>query len=64
MGLKILKNPNQENIDKKLEWRYELTGKMAGKVNFSIHLAIKNPFTEYNNLNYEKKLGIITIYLK
>ncbi len=62
MGLKILKNPNQENIDKKLEWRYELTGKMAGKVNFSIHLAIKNPFTEYNNLYYEKKLGIITIY--
>jgi len=39
MELNIIKNPNNEDLDKKLEWKYELTGKMAGKVNFSIQVA-------------------------
>jgi len=61
MDLKIFKNPNHKDLGKKLEWEYELTGKMAGKVNFSIQLAIKDPFIENNILNYKKKLGVITI---
>jgi len=61
MVLKILYNPNHKNLDKKLEWEYELTGKIVGKVNFSIQLAIKDPFVGDNILNYEKKLGVITI---
>jgi len=64
MELNVIKNPNNENLDKKLEWKYELTGKMAGKVNFSIQLAMKDPFIENNILNYEKKLGFITIIEK
>lgn len=64
IDLKIFKNPNHEDLDKKLEWEYELTGKMAGKVNFSIQLAMKDPFIENNILNYKKKLGFITIIEK
>ncbi len=64
MDLNIIKNPNNEDLDKKLEWEYELTGKTPGKVNFSIQLAIKDPFIENNILNYKKKLGVITILEK
>ncbi len=39
-------------------------GKMARKVNFSVQLAIKNPFIKNNILNYKKKLGVITILEK
>ncbi len=64
MDLNVIKNPNNEDLDKKLEWEYELTGKMAGKVNFSIQVEIKDPFIENNILNYKKKLGVITILEK
>jgi len=64
MESKIIKHPSHEDLDKKLEWEYELTGKMAGKVNFSIQLAIKNPFIENNTLNYKKKLGVMAIIEK
>jgi len=64
IDLKILKDSNNEDLNKKLEWEYELTSKMAGKVNFSIQLAIKDPFIENNILNYEKKLGVIIILNK
>ncbi len=64
MDLKILKNPNPEDLYKKLEWKYELTSKMVGKVNFSIQLATKDPFIENNILNFEKKLDVITIFNK
>jgi len=46
-------------INDKIE--YELTRKMAGKVNFSIQLAIMDLFIEKKILNYEKKLGVIAI---
>jgi len=61
MDLKIFKDSNNEDLDKKLEWEYELTGKKAGKVNFSIQVAIKDPFIENNILKYEKKLGNIAV---
>ncbi|GAG75013.1 unnamed protein product, partial [marine sediment metagenome] len=64
MDLNVIKNPNNEDLDKKLEWEYELIGNMAGKVNFSIQVAIKDPFIENNILNYNKKLGVITIIEK
>jgi len=61
MELNTIKNPNNEDLDKKLEWEYELTGKMKGKVNFSIQLVMKDPFVENNILNYKKKLSCITV---
>ena len=61
MDLKILKDSNYEDLDKKLEWEYELTGKIEGKVNFSIQLVIKDPFIESNIFKYKKKLGVIII---
>jgi len=64
IDLKILKNPNHEELDKKLEWEYELNSKMVGKVNVSIQLAMKAPFIEKNIFEYEKKLGILTIIKK
>jgi len=64
INLKILKNSNNKELNKKFEWEYELTSKIAGKVNFSIRLAIKDPFIENNILNYEKKLGVIIILNK
>jgi len=64
VDLNLIKNPNNEDLDKKLEWEYELTGKMAGKVNFFIQLGMKEPFIENNILNYKKKLDIITILEK
>jgi len=64
INLKIPKNSNNKELNKKLEWEYELTSKIAGKVNFSIRLAIKDPFIENNILNYEKKLGVIIILNK
>ena len=64
IALKIIKNPNHKDLKRKLEWEIELTGKTAGKVNFSIQLAIKNPFIENNTLNYKKKLGVMAIIEK
>ncbi len=61
MDLKIFKDSNNEDLNKKLVWEYELTGKMAGKVNFSIQVAIKDPFIENNIFKYEKKLGNIAV---
>jgi len=64
MDLKIIRNPNHEELDKRLEWEYELTRKMAGKVNFPIQLAVNDSYIKENILNYEKKLEVITILKK
>jgi len=64
IALKIIKNPNHKDLNRKLEWEIELTGNTTGKVNFSIQLAIKNPFIENNTLNYKKKLGVMAIIEK
>jgi len=61
MNLKIIKDSNNEDLDINLEWQYELTSKMEGKVNLSIQLAIKDPLIENNILKYKKKLGIMAI---
>ncbi|GAG82410.1 unnamed protein product, partial [marine sediment metagenome] len=64
IALKIIKSPNHKDLNRKLEWEIELTGKTAGKANFSIQLAIKDPFIENNTLNYKKKLGVMAIIEK
>jgi len=64
IALKIIKSPNHKDLNRKLEWEIELTGKTAGKANFSIQLAIKNPFIENNILNYKKKLSVMAIIEK
>ena len=44
-----------------MEWNYELYGNLAGKVNLSIQITVKDPFIKNYILNYKKKLGVLNL---